>query len=40
MTNGTKVLKRNGKTESLDLDKIHVIQSKHVKDLLVCLLLR
>ena len=25
MTNGTKVLKRNGKTESLDLDKIHVM---------------
>ena len=23
MTNGTKVLKRNGETESLDLDKIH-----------------
>ena len=25
MTNGTKVLKRNGKTESLDLDKIHIM---------------
>jgi len=25
MTNGTKVLKRNGNTESLDLDKIHVM---------------
>jgi len=25
MTNGTKVLKRNGNTESLDLDKIHIM---------------
>ena len=25
MSNGTKVLKRNGQTESLDLDKIHKI---------------
>ena len=25
MSNGTKVLKRNGQTESLNLDKIHKI---------------
>ena len=33
MSNGTKVLKRNGKTESLDLNKLHVMVEEACKDL-------
>ncbi len=33
MSNGTKVIKRNGKTESLDLNKLHVMVEEACKDL-------
>ena len=33
MTNGTKVLKRNGKNEPLDLNKLHVMVEQACKDL-------
>jgi len=33
MSNGTKVLKRNGKTEPLDLNKLHVMVEEACKDL-------
>ena len=33
MSNGTKVVKRNGKTESLDLNKLHVMVEEACKDL-------
>jgi len=33
MSNGTKVVKRNGKTESLDLNKLHVMVEESCKDL-------
>ena len=33
MSNGTKVIKRNGKTESLDLNKLHVMVEESCKDL-------
>ena len=33
MSNGTKVLKRNGKTEPLDLNKLHVMVEESCKDL-------
>ena len=33
MTNGTKVIKRNGKTEPLDLNKLHIMVEEACKDL-------
>ena len=33
MSNGTKVIKRNGKTELLDLNKLHVMVEEACKDL-------
>src|SRR5210317_797607 len=33
MSNGTKVIKRNGKTETLDLNKLHVMVEEACKDL-------
>ena len=33
MSNGTKVIKRNGKTESLDLNKLHIMVEESCKDL-------
>ena len=33
MSNGTKVVKRNGKTEPLDLDKLHIMVEEACKDL-------
>ena len=33
MSNGTKVIKRNGNTESLDLNKLHVMVEEACKDL-------
>jgi ribonucleoside-diphosphate reductase alpha chain len=33
MSNGTKVVKRNGKTESLDLNKLHIMVEESCKDL-------
>ena len=33
MSNGTKVVKRNGKTEPLDLNKLHVMVEEACKDL-------
>ena len=33
MSNGTKVIKRNGKTEPLDLNKLHVMVEEACKDL-------
>jgi len=33
MSNGTKVIKRNGKTEPLDLNKLHVMVDEACKDL-------
>ncbi len=33
MTNGTKVTKRNGKNEPLDLNKLHVMVEEACKDL-------
>ena len=33
MSNGTKVVKRNGKTEPLDLNKLHVMVEESCKDL-------
>ena len=33
MSNGTKVIKRNGKTQSLDLNKLHVMVEEACKDL-------
>ena len=33
MSNGTKVLKRNGKTEPLDLNKLHIMVEESCKDL-------
>ena len=33
MSNGTKVVKRNGKTEPLDLNKLHVMVVEACKDL-------
>ena len=33
MSNGTKVIKRNGSTESLDLNKLHVMVEEACKDL-------
>ena len=33
MSNGTKVVKRNGNTEPLDLNKLHVMVEEACKDL-------
>ncbi len=33
MSNGTKVIKRNGRVESLDLNKIHLMVDEACKDL-------
>jgi len=33
MSNGTKVVKRNGKTEPLDLNKLHIMVEEACKDL-------
>ena len=33
MSNGTKVVKRNGKNELLDLNKLHVMVEQACKDL-------
>ena len=40
MSNGTKVIKRNGRVESLDLNKIHLMVDEACKDLAGSLLLR
>ena len=38
MTNGTKVLKRDGQTESLNLEKVHKMTEEACEGLAGCLL--